>query len=110
MENKPLILDYAVNRTEKNSPQFTYNYRESMSYINMNGIPKAIIESNNTNSELLTKTRIYQEQDDDNIQFLEMLTKTKVHQERDDEDISLLELQTKTLVNTERDDESIDYN
>ncbi len=103
---KPLILDYTEKRKGEVNRIYNYDFQESLNVIEINGKKKPFIDSKKEDISLLTKTKVRNESDDEEINLLELQTITEVKQERDDTTHSLLELQTKTLVKQERDDES----
>lgn len=105
MIGKPLILDYKVPYTDSfYDLKFHYDHKTSMNMILQNGNMTPFIDLPITSSEITTRTRIRQEQDDQQFLF-ELSTRTKVVSEQDDLHNSLLELSTKTLVKQETDDE-----
>lgn len=101
---KPLILDYKECRQEINSSlKYEYDVNTCMSMVQLDGKQKPFIEMNSNDLELLTKTKVRQESDDDH--FLgELGTKTEVKNERDDPRDTFLELATKTFTIRERED------
>lgn len=102
---KPLILSYAVERSEGSKTVYEYSNVESLNVIvNTKGEIIPFIDINNGSIELQTKTKVESEKDDDSFSMLALQTKTEVNQERDDEVKTLLELQTKTFTKTEQDD------
>lgn len=102
---RPLILDYAIDRTGEYNPIFEYDDTLSMNIVNTKKGKIPFMDIQNSDLFLLTKTRVIGEADDNNICLLELETKTKVIQERDDDDaMQLLQLNTKTLVKQESDD------
>ncbi len=104
--NKPIILDGAIARIKDDNKFFIYDYFSDVNviYSNNNTIP--FIETGEINTEVLTKTRVKRESDDENLCLLELLTKTKVQREQDDEPMHSPELQTKTFVEREKDDDA----
>lgn len=103
---KPLILNYAVERSEGPRTVYEYSTAESLSVIvNRKGVMIPFIDIHNHSIDFQTKTLTKTEQDDDSLSMLELQTKTKVEAEKDEDSISMLALQTKTEVNQERDDE-----
>ncbi len=105
---RPLILDYKLSRIDDGKrPSYEYDPTKSLNMIEVNGINKPFIQTRNSDIELETKTKAYQEQDDDNFR-LELSTKTFTKIERDDEGFNFLEMETKTLTTRERDDEHFD--
>ncbi|AYL96528.1 hypothetical protein [Mucilaginibacter celer] len=126
---KPLILDFKTNRIPEQQPvAFVYDFEQSLNVIEREGMVIPIIEADRLNAELMTKTKVTQERDDDRLLpledvnsnfnnlkngalLLELTTKTLVAQERDDvRNDFLFELTTKTRVKSERDDEHFDNN
>ncbi len=107
---KSLLLDYSETRKGEATKYYEYDFNQSLNVVTVEGKQKILIETNNDDISLLTKTKVKQESDDDNHSILELQTKTEVKQERDDEANTILELQTKTLVKQERDDESFSNN
>lgn len=101
---RPLILDYAINRTGLAEPVFAYDNMLSLNTILINQVKKPFIDTTNEEILLLTKTKVIQESDDDSI-ALELMTKTEADREKDEEGISILELLTKTFTHKESDDE-----
>jgi hypothetical protein len=101
---KPLILDFKIPRQEELNPvNYTYDPFEALNVIWANGIKKPFIDIDASDVELLTKTKVERERDDD--QFLsELGSKTEVRRERDDRHDIILEMMTKTLTARERDD------
>jgi hypothetical protein len=103
---KPLILSYAVERSEGSRAIFEYSKKESLNVIlNSKGELIPFINIHDDAIEFQTKTRTKPEQDDESSSMVELQTKTKVEAEKDDDSFSMLALQTKTEVNPERDDE-----
>ncbi len=107
---KPLIFDFKVNRHEMNSEMFyEYDMKEALNVVYVNGQKKPFIDVESNDLELLTKTKMHRENDDDNFLF-EPGTKTEVRRERNDPNDTFLELTTKTFTKRERDDEGLtDY-
>lgn len=103
---KPLILTFAVERSEGSREIFEYSKKDSLNVIvNSKGELIPFINIHYDAIEFQTKTRIKPEQDDESSSMLELQTKTRVEAEKDDDSFSMLALQTKTEVNQERDDE-----
>jgi hypothetical protein len=108
---KPIILDNAVKRSGDNKRVFEYDYNLDLNIIQKGSIKKIFIDLNHYSNEMLTKTAVERERDDeDDVHIKELLSKTEVKRERDDEEISLLELQTKSFIKRERDDEEQVFN
>ena len=105
---RPLILDYAVNRIGDIKIIYTYDPIQSLNIVCINNENKSFISTGMKEILLLTKTKVLQESDDDNVSS-ELLTKTRVDREKDDDLNTLLELETKTLIHSERDDEGSSY-
>ncbi|MBK5261031.1 MAG: hypothetical protein JJE17_00480 [Peptostreptococcaceae bacterium] len=103
---RPIILDYAIERTGNNKKDFHYEYTRDINVTNINGINMPFIELTEYSKELETKTRVERESDDEGYNLLELTTKTAVQREQDDEEYCLSELLTKTEVEREQDDES----
>ena len=101
---RPLILDFKIFRLEDEHP-ITYHYdsNQSLNVISLNGTIKPFIDIQTADIELMTKTKVERERDDDSF-LAELGTKTEVLRERDDQEDMLLELQTKTFTTRERDD------
>lgn len=101
---RPLILDFAIDRTGEYNPIFEYDKTLSLNIVpTVNGkIP--FIDFADEALILTTKTKVIGESDDESLSLLELETKTRVIQEADDNSNSLLELNTKTLVKQESDD------
>lgn len=100
---KPLILDFKVSRIASTRPSLKYSFSKSLTVVHIDGREVPFIEAATNDVQLLTKTKVRQESDDDCL-MLELKTKTEVRHERDDLHDSVLELETKTFVRTERDD------
>lgn len=109
--NKPIILDNALERGNNNNKVFEYNYLKDMNVVLVNKEVIPFIDMNEHINELITKTKVERERDDESCSLLELSSKTEVTRERDDEEISFAELESKTFVDRERDDEDdINYN
>jgi hypothetical protein len=106
--NRPILLDYALDRSGNDKKIFQYDYSHDMNVLKKN-TAKLYIEAGNSFSTTETETRVRRESDDSEYAFIELATKTEAARERDDEDDGLLELFTKTSVNRERDDEDDFY-
>lgn len=101
---KPIILDYIESRQEINSfLHYEYDATTSMNMAKLDGVSKPFIDMHSNDLELLTKTRVRQESDDDHF-LSELGTKTEVKHERDDPKDTFLELATKTFTIRERED------
>ena len=102
---RPLILDYATERTGEYNPIFEYNDLLSLNVIKTEKGTVPFMDIESSDLSVTTKTRVLGEADDYNICSLELETKTKVLQERDDDEImQLLQLETKTFTKQETDD------
>lgn len=106
MTKKPLIFDFLECRQEEFvPPAYVYDHNEQMNIIYSDGAKIPFIDVELKSIELLTKTKVRQEGDDDRA-AMEMATKTRVKSETDDHHhSSYLELKTKTFVKVESDDE-----
>lgn len=103
---KPLILNYAVERSEGPKAIFEYSKKESLNIVlNSKGDTIPFINIQDNAIEFQTKTRMKPEEDDESSSLIELQTKTKVEAEKDEDSFSMLAIQTKTEVNQERDDE-----
>jgi hypothetical protein len=105
---RSIILDYAIERKGEMKTTYKYDFSEALNVITVEGKKLPFIDSAHENIVLLTKTKVRQERDDNNIDMLE--PQIKVYRERYDDYNLLLEFQTKTLTQRERDDESFNYN
>jgi hypothetical protein len=119
---KPIILDFCTQRKEDQGTLFYYNNNLNLNVVKVNEKEVPFVNLKTNNLELMTKTDIAREADDDNILDLmtktkaereqdddsffpqELMTKTKVHREQDEGSLNLLELQTKTFTDREQDD------
>jgi hypothetical protein len=105
MSIKPLIFDYKeVLVDSKCNSVYCYDHDLSLNVVMKDGEKITFISLGIPATELVTKTRVKQEQDDQQSQ-LELLTKTKVKAEQDDYSNLYLEMVTKTFVKQETDDE-----
>lgn len=84
--NRPIILDNAVERIEDNKKDFEYDYSKDMNVVKMNNLTIPFIDIDTYSNELVTKTKVERESDDEEYRLLELLTKTAVERERDDEE------------------------
>ena len=82
----PYLTRFAVQRTEIESIGGWYSQETAMWMLNTENGPQPAIECDSASLEMLTKTEIKSESDDDNV--LELLTKTMVQNERDDDEPS----------------------
>jgi len=104
--NRPIILDYAVDRNGSDNKCFKYDYSKDMNVVNKGNSIIPFIDSGNNAVEIVTKTKVKRESDDEAYSnLLELSTKTEVDRESDDEETSQEEIFTKTFVERERDDE-----
>jgi hypothetical protein len=102
---KPLILNYAVERSEGSTVNFEYSKKESLNVIlNEKGKSIPFIDIHDDAVDFQTKTKTKPEQDDDSFSMLSLQTKTEAKPERDDEVKTLLELHTKTFSKPEQDE------
>ena len=84
MNNRPIILDNVSARsTDCATPSFFYDREQDMSVVKRGHEGLPFIESATSASELMTKTEVFRERDDD---ITELYSKTFVERERDDED------------------------
>lgn len=107
MVNMPFLFGYATNRTEVPNIDGYYSSVQCMWINELTDLP-AIERPDN--SELFTKTKVNNEQDDDGVFSLELATKTYVQVEQDDSNIDhcfFAELLTKTDVAQESDDNCV---
>ena len=103
---KPLLIDYAVETKQpQNQLKYEYDFNESLSVISINNEKKALIETNSHDLALQTRTKVFDETSDCNVDMINMQTKTRVHQENDDAHLQILGMAIKTYVKQERDDE-----
>jgi outer membrane lipoprotein-sorting protein len=107
---RSIILDYAIERKGEIKTIYKYDFFEALNVITVDEKKLPFIDSTHENILLLTKSKIPQERDDNNIDMLELQTKTDSNREKDDDYNLLLDFQTKTLTQRERDDESFNYN
>ncbi|TXL65627.1 hypothetical protein FHP05_05745 [Cerasibacillus terrae] len=108
--NRPIILDNAICRIGEDTKKFNYDYSLDMNVVKGGPTINLFIDLNRNTNEMVTKTKVERERDDEDFYYSELFTKTEVKRERDDEESLLLELETKTFVERERDDESLNYN
>ncbi|WP_411679669.1 hypothetical protein [Clostridium thailandense] len=109
--NRPIILDNAIERDGDNNKIFEYDYSKDVNVVKMDKQVIPFIDMDTHFNELLTKTKVERECDDEDYSLSELYTKTERHRERDDEEMSFAELQSKTFVERERDDEDdINFN
>jgi hypothetical protein len=93
--NRPLLLDFSVPRVGENHTCYSYDKDLDMNIVKLEGKKIPFISYDSNEAELLTKTEVKPEQDDDMINCLELTTKTRVRREQDDESFNIaLELLT----------------
>lgn len=82
---KPPVLYFACPRTTDDTPKpFFYDDNLNLNLIDINGSNTPFIDAPLSSSELLTKTKMEREKDDEQYQLLELMTKTEAPRERDD--------------------------
>jgi len=109
---EPYLMRYSVLRTSESELPGYYSPDLDVWVVDQDKSQVPVVNVCNR-SELTTKTKVGEEQDDESLCFLETLTKTEVQQERDDADLEmshLLELTTKTHTSTESDDNYMQLN
>lgn len=109
MELKPYLVQFATNRTSTSNELPGYYCNKKQMWLDQD-TQRPIIEIADL-AELLTKTKVKVESDDNSVYSLELMTKTNQGSERDDNDIRLShlhQLQTKTEVRQEADDTCLD--
>lgn len=109
---RPLILDFIVPRKEvSDNVPFEYDFLKKINVVTLeNGKKAPFIDLDTIDFESMTTTKVARENNDDNM-ILELMTKTLVDRERDDERRELLlEMMTKTRMQRERDDENFVIN
>ncbi|MBC7907123.1 MAG: hypothetical protein H7Y60_10300 [Rhodospirillaceae bacterium] len=101
-----MLVGLAVERTGDDTIPGHYDAERQVWVVDGPQGSEPIVLTARDSAELVTKTKVQQEQDDPGaMAFLEGSTKTFTQQERDDQGISaLLELATKTETRRERDD------
>lgn len=104
--NRPLLLDFEVPRIGEKDVPYSYDNVLDINVVEKEGSKIPYISYGSNQAELLTKTEVDREQDEDVINCLELQTKTNAQREHDDEVMNCLELSTKTAVPREQDDES----
>ena len=112
MNNRPIILDYVSTRaTDNEIPAFYYDREQDINMMESKEGRIPFIYTTKENIMLKTVTRIVRESDDVDFTLGELMTKTEVSRERDDECNyeKVCELYSKTFVDRERDDED-DFN
>ena len=105
----PLLISLAVPRSDQEHLPGSYDPNSQVWVVKTQNGLRPLIEAAPRLSELSTKTKVIQEQDDISATaLLETVTKTYKQLERDDAvdglPFALLELSTKTEVSPERDD------
>ncbi|KQA16759.1 hypothetical protein BFX35_01795 [Vibrio cholerae] len=100
----PFLVNFAMTRSQ--APTIGGHYSQELDMWVDDEHEKPMIEFSHT-AELVTKTKVQSESDDESLCALELLTKTFVSPESDDDlqKIRLHELMTKTSVELESDDE-----
>jgi hypothetical protein len=102
---KPLIFDYKVERVETDfSSVYFYDRSTSLNMINTSDGPQPFIDMKESDFEMITKTRVLREDDDESF-YMNLGTETKIAREESDRSGWLQELETKTFVKREADDE-----
>jgi hypothetical protein len=113
LESAPLLTRHAVAREPGQEIPGRYCDARKMWVVDLTTGALPLIEACGSLAALTTKTRVELESDDstDEMIALQLLTKTEVQQERDDETLSaqgLLALTTKTDTTTEQDRQDYD--
>lgn len=103
---RPLIFDYTEVRSEV-LPDIPYKYdsKLSMNVLHIKGKSTLFIDTDLSELEIMTKTKVHRENDDTPM-LLELGTKTEASRERDDFKDIYLELATKTFSTREREDQN----
>lgn len=99
---KPLILDYAVDRSEIGEIAFSYDDTLNLNVIKNNQKVIPYVDADTDSLALETVTKVKNEGSD---YSLDLATETRVSREGNDMSFDFLELKTKTFVKRERDDE-----
>lgn len=103
---RPLILDFAVNRSQVGEVLFSYDNTLNLNVIKNNQKVSPYVDAGADRLEIATVTKVKNEGSDHSYNLLELVTKTDAIRERDDQKPNeALELITKTAVASERDDE-----
>ena len=107
---KPLLIRNACDRTSRADLPGSYDHQARVWVIEGERGRQPIASSGTADAlEILTKTRVRQEADDEEFALHEITTKTSVNQEGDDQKTGaaglLLEIVTKTDVQQEADDQ-----
>lgn len=101
---KPLILDFVTPKMNNDfTVPFTYDEEKCVNIVNIDGVDKAFIDLNPSDTDVMTKTKAQRESEDDHFAAMELATKTKYGESEDLHDY-LMELQTKTLKARESDE------
>lgn len=79
----PYLAQFAIPRTEIEAIKGWYSHETAMWMLDTVDGPQPFINCNSASSELLTKTEVKEESDDD--VALELFTKTLVQSEQDDD-------------------------
>ena len=106
----PFLVNFAVDRTSEREIQGQYSPEMHVWTVETPSGPTPIVNADTSLLEMLTKTAVNQERDDEISRGMlpEFVTKTDVKQESDDTSwsLDLLELETKTEAQLEHDDRS----
>jgi hypothetical protein len=105
-EISPFLVKFAIKRSPTNPLPGHYSEKRSLTVIKLKNEYIPLIEAGTQLAELLTKTKVDRESDDNDIGSLpELMTKTFIERERDDDLSSIIkETLTKTEVERERDE------
>ena len=107
----PFLIKYASTRTPSPEIHGYYSHEAAMWVVNENGVETPLIDHAREAVELVTKTMVQQESDDETsaLAIAELVTKTDMRSERDDASTyTSLEMATKTEAQMEHDDTSPD--
>jgi hypothetical protein len=107
--SKPVILHFAIPRKEDVRANYFYDYSKNLNVVEIDNNLVPFVDISVNDLELMTKTAVEREEDDDEFRMLELETKTFVEREEDDDDNFSklhLELLTKTKIQRESDDEA----
>lgn len=107
---KPLLIRQACDRTSREELPGAYDDEARLWLVDGGRGPRPLASSTDLDGlEILTKTRVRQEADDEEFALLEITTKTSVNQEGDDQRMNVagleMEIVTKTDVQQEADDQ-----
>lgn len=107
---KPLLIRQACDRTSRGELPGAYDDEARLWLVDGEQGPRPLASSADLEGlEILTKTRVRQEADDEEFALLEITTKTSVNQEADDQKMHVagleMEIVTKTDVQQEADDQ-----